>query len=174
MPLLGLLGEVAAEALERLVAVLGVLVGHAVRAAHLLDRLGELVARGAGVDGRLAGEGEQQVLGRDVLVAEPARLLVGAPGAGRIRSWPSAGAAPASPVTVGRASSASLARAANPLRIGARAPQHRHDDAAVLLEQRDEQVLGRDLRVAARAGQPLRGGKRLLGLDGEAICLHKI
>ena len=54
---LGLLGEVAAEALERLVAVLGILVGHAVRAAHLLDRLGELVARGARVDGGLARRG---------------------------------------------------------------------------------------------------------------------
>ena len=39
LALLGGLGEVAAEALERLVALLGVLVGHAVRAAHLLHRL---------------------------------------------------------------------------------------------------------------------------------------
>ena len=57
LAVLGLLGQVAAEALERLVAVLGVLVGHAVRAAHLLDRLGELVARGAGVDGRARPRG---------------------------------------------------------------------------------------------------------------------
>ena len=77
-------------------------------------------------------------------------------------------------MTFGWASSASLARAAHPLRIGARAPEHRHDDAAVLLEQRDEQMLRSDLGVAARAGEPLRSGKRLLGLDGESICLHKI
>ena len=63
------LGEVAAELLERLVLVLGVLVGHAVGAAHLLDCLADLVARGAGIDLRLAREREQQVLGRHVLVA---------------------------------------------------------------------------------------------------------
>jgi hypothetical protein len=26
----------------------------------------------------------------------------------------------------------------------------------------------------ARAGEPLSGRKRLLGLDGESVCLHKI
>ena len=77
-------------------------------------------------------------------------------------------------MTVGSASSASLARRRTALGIGARAPQHRHDDAAVLLEQRDQQVLGSDLGVTARAGEPLRGGERLLGLDCESICLHKI
>ena len=78
LALLGRLGEVAPVGLERLVLVLGVLVGHAVRAAHLLDRLGELLARGAGVDLRVGGQREQQVLGRDVLVAHAARLVVGA------------------------------------------------------------------------------------------------
>ena len=77
-------------------------------------------------------------------------------------------------MTVGWRVERLVGAAAHPLGIGARAPQHRHDDAAVLLEQRDEQVLRRDLGVAARAGEPLRGGKRLLGLDCESICLHKI
>jgi hypothetical protein len=35
-------------------------------------------------------------------------------------------------------------------------------------------MLRRDLGIVAGTGQPLRGGKRLLGLDGESICLHKI
>ena len=78
LALLGRLGQVAPVGLERLVLVLGVLVGDAVRAAHLLDGLGELVARGARVGLRVGGERQQQVLGRDVLVAHAARLVVGA------------------------------------------------------------------------------------------------
>jgi hypothetical protein len=52
--------------------------------------------------------------------------------------------------------------------------QHRHDDAALLLEERDEHVLRRDLRVAARAGDPLGGAERLLRLYRETIWMHKI
>jgi hypothetical protein len=33
--------------------------------------------------------------------------------------------------------------------------------------------MGHGLRVAARAGQPLSGGERLLGLDCESISLHQ-
>ena len=76
-------GEIAAELLQRLVLVLGVLVGDAVRAAHLGDRLQQRVVRRAGVAQRVAGLGlrrgqrQQQVLGGDVLVAELAGLLLG-------------------------------------------------------------------------------------------------
>ena len=91
-----------------------------------------------------------------------------------ISSVESAGALDASPVTVGSASSASLARRRTRLRIGARAAQHRHDDAAVLLEQREQQVLGDHLRVAARAGEAAAAGREgLLGLDCESISLHR-
>ena len=168
---LGRLGEVAAEALERLVAVLGVLVGHAVRAAHLLDGLRELVAGRARVDRRLGGEGEQQVLGRDVLVAHPARLLVGVLEeadqvlAERRRARLAADRG----LGVER-----LVRApAHALRVGPGAAQHGHDDAAVLLEQRQQQMLRRDLRIAARASEALRGRERLLRLDCESVCLHR-
>ena len=34
--------------------------------------------------------------------------------------------------------------------------------------------MGRHLRVAARAGEPLGGGEGFLGLDCESIRLHKI
>ena len=72
-------GQVAAEALERLVLLLGALVGDAVGAAHLGERLQQPLAVGA--DGaqrspggrRCSREREQQVLGRDVVVAELAR-----------------------------------------------------------------------------------------------------
>ena len=77
------LGQVAAVALERLELVLGVLVGDAVRAAHLCERAQQLVARGADRAQRIAGgpgvggQREQQMLGRDVLVAELAHLGLG-------------------------------------------------------------------------------------------------
>ncbi len=163
--------EVAAEALERLVAVLGVLVGHAVRAAHLLDRLGELVARGARVDGGLGREREQQVLGGDVLVAHRARLVVG-----RLEQADEALAerGGACVAADGRRGVERLVReAAHALGIRAGAAQHRDDDAAVLLEQRKEEVMGHDLGVAARAGKALSRGERLLGLDCESISLHQ-
>src|SRR5215213_8661816 len=66
---LGELREVAAELLERLVGALGILRRHALRAAHLLQRGEELVAR-------RDIEREQEVLRRDVLVLELAHLLL--------------------------------------------------------------------------------------------------
>ena len=67
--LAGLGGQVAAVALERLVALLGVLVGDLVAAANLLERREDLRARGAGRAQGVAGaagvgaDREQQVLG---------------------------------------------------------------------------------------------------------------
>ena len=71
LALLGELGQVAAELLERLVGALGVLRGDSLAAADLLQARQQLVAR----DGV---EREQQVLGRDELVLELAHLLLGA------------------------------------------------------------------------------------------------
>ena len=76
-------GQIAAVALERLKLVLGVLVGHAVRAADLLQSLDQLVMGGAIGAQRVARrpgmvrERQQQVLGRHVLVAEIAHLGLG-------------------------------------------------------------------------------------------------
>ena len=173
LALLGGLGEVAAVLLERLVLVLGVLVGDAVRAADLPATASrDLVARGAGVDLRVGGEREQQVLGRHVLVAHRARPRRRRACSSSISAGASAGAA-VGVAADGRQGVERLVRArGGPPRIGARAAQHRHDDAAVLLEQRGEQVLRVRLRGSARAGEPLRGCECLLGLDGEAIGLH--
>ena len=71
LALLGERGEVAAELLERLVGALGILRRHALAAAHLLERAQHLLARED-------VERQQQVLGRDVVVLELARLLLGA------------------------------------------------------------------------------------------------
>jgi hypothetical protein len=82
LALAGLVGEVAAELLQRLEGVLGVLAGHAVPSAHLADGAGQRVVRGAGAAQRVAGaagrlrEGEEEVLRGDVLVAEPAGLAL--------------------------------------------------------------------------------------------------
>ena len=62
------LGQVAAELLERLVGLLGILRGDALAAAHVLDQREQRVARDD-------VEREQQVLGRDVVVVERARLV---------------------------------------------------------------------------------------------------
>ena len=142
-------------------------------AADLLNGLGELVARGAGVDLRIGGERQQQVLGRDVLVAHPAGRLLGALEQVDQRAMPRAGAEEASPVTVGSASSGLVGAPAHALGVGAGAAQHRNHDASLLLEQGEQQVRGSDLGIAARAGKPLRGSEGLLGLDCEAISLHR-
>ncbi len=63
--------------------------------------------------------------------------------------------------------------AADALGVAAGALEHGDDDAAVLLEQREQQMGGSDLGIAARAGKPLRGGEGLLGLDCESISLHR-
>src|SRR5581483_2404154 len=46
------------------------------------------------------------------------------------------------------------------------------DEAVLLLEQHREQVLGRELRVAALVGEALGGLDRLLRLDREAVWVH--
>ena len=66
LALAGRLGEVAAVLLERLVLVLGVLAGDPVAAPHLAQG-GEQVVP---ADAEAVGQGEQQVLGREVLVGE--------------------------------------------------------------------------------------------------------
>ena len=76
-------------------------------------------------------------------------------------------------VSVGSASSRALTSPRSALGVGAELGQHRHDDAAVLLEQHAEQVLGRHLWVAPALGELAGRRDGLLGLDGEAISLHE-
>ena len=156
LPCSALLGQVAAELLERADSVLGGLVGDAVRAADLGDRLRQAVLRGAGGAqrvarlGAVAGQREQQVLGRDVLVLELAHLALGvaqdpdelAGRAGGLAAGADRGQRRRARTCVSRAHGGG---------VGAELGEHGRDDAAVLLEQHDEQVLGRDLRVAARS-----------------------
>ena len=77
------LGQVPAVLLERLELRLGVLIGDAMRAAHLRQGLDQLIVAGAVGAQRVAGaagvsrQGQQDVLGRDVLVAQVAHLGLG-------------------------------------------------------------------------------------------------
>ena len=154
LAVLGRLGQVAPELLERLVAALGILRGDALAAAHLLDPREDLVAR-HGL------EREEEVLGRDEVVLELRLLALGlvedllqrvrdarlhVPGAGRRR--------PPGELL---------------LRLGAQALPVGEE---LLVEQREQQVLRVDLRVPALARQLLGGRDRLLSLNRQPIEVH--
>ena len=146
--------EVAAVALERLDLLLGRLVGDAVRAAHVGERLQQALARRAGGAQRLAGgavvagEREQQVLDGDVLVLERrasrARRRAGSAGA---RATSSARPRCAS---VGSVVERGVDVGAQRVGRDADLAEHGRDEAALLVEQRGEQMQRGDLRVAAR------------------------
>ena len=123
LSLLGRLGQVAAELLERLVAALGILRGDALPAAHLLDPRQDLLARH-----RL--EREEQVLGRDVVVLELLALPVGAVEHARERGRD---------VRLLLAALDRRPRGELPLGVGAEALPVGEQ---LLVEQREQQVLG--------------------------------
>ena len=178
LALLGGAREVAAEALERLVLLLGRLVGDAVRAADVGDRLEDLLAARAVGAQRLAG------LGLDARRARAAgarwrctrREQLASLGLGRAQDAEQL----ARGGRLGRRAGQRRERVQGGVDVGAHArrvdaelAQDREHDAVVLLEQGGEQVLGRRLRVAPARGE--RGGGRdgLLGLDREAVGLHQ-
>jgi hypothetical protein len=174
----GGLGQVAAVALERPVLVLGVLVGDAVAAADLAQRLEQLLTGGADAPQHAAGlagmvrDGQHEMLGRDVLVLQLAHRLLGvtqnldklAGAAGRLDA---AGA-----LQLRQGIECLVVGLAHGRRVDAELAQHRDDDPAVLLEQDGEHVLGHRLRVAALVGQLLCGLQRLLRFDRKAVWLH--
>ena len=153
LPLLGRLGQVAPELLERLVRPLRVLRRDVAAAAYLLDPREDLLAR-------RRRERQEEMLGRDVVVLELPALVVGrvehaCERGGRVRLLAAA--------LDGRK------RVELALRLG---PQALPVGEELLAEQRDEQVLGRHLGVAAAARQLLRLGDRLLALDGQLVEIH--
>ncbi|MEJ7716586.1 MAG: hypothetical protein WKF31_00960 [Thermoleophilaceae bacterium] len=142
-------------------------------AAHRGHRVGHGLARRADVHLRVAGHGQQEVLGGDVLVAEAAGLLLGAAQevAGGALEGGLLGGLPA---RGGQAVERLVRAPAYALGVGARATEHRRHDAAVLLEQRGQHVVRGDLRVAARGREPLGRGDCLLGLGRESVGCHRI
>ena len=157
LPALGSLGQVAAELLQRLVGALRILRGDALAAAHVLDSREQLVAR----DGV---EREQQVLGRDVVVLELLRLVRRAVEHLRERGR-----------RAGLLLDALAARLLRERSLGLGAQRLRVRDEGlrqVLVEEREQQVLGVELGVAEPARALLRRGDRLLRLDGQLVEVH--
>ena len=153
MPVLGGLRQVAAELLQRLVRALGILRRDMPSAADRLDPGEDVLARD-----RL--ERQEQVLARDVVVAEVAPLVVG------LVEQPREGSRD------GGLLLAALDRGERcepPLRLRA---QSLPGAEQLLVEQRREQVIGDDLRVAAPARDLLRCRDGLLALDCQLVEIH--
>jgi hypothetical protein len=169
-------GEVAPELLQRLELVLRRLIGDAVRAAHLGERLQQPLARRAGGAQRVAGgavvggDREQQVLDGDVLVLELAhRALGGAQHGHELGRRRRLGRGRERRQRVERG----VDVGAQDVRRRAQLAQDRHDEAAVgLLEQHGQQVFGGDLCVAPARGEREGCLQGLLRLDREAVSLH--
>ena len=169
LALAGELGEVAAVALERFVGGLGVLAGDALRTADGRERLEDRVARhavlleqaGGGGTSALAGDRDEQVLGADVLVLQPLGFLLGgvgdlaqARGERRLRAA----------VGARRPPQLRPQRRRQRGRIGVHLADDRRHDAVALFEQRQQQVLRRDLGVtlAGRQAAAPRGSLPVL------------
>ena len=116
----------------------------------------------------MGSDRQHQVLCRDVLVAEIAHLLLGVAQDLNELTGPTGGLG-ATGAQLRKCVEARRERLANGPGVDAELAQYRCDDATILLEQHREQVLGRRLRVAPLVGQPLRGLKRLAGLDCESV-----
>jgi len=162
-----LLGEVAGEALERLVLLLGLLVDDAMRAAHPLEgrqqvlavdpRGRQELARGRAL---LVREREQQVLGRDVCVAQRFRLLVGA--VGRLRQLARQGGLPGAARLLGEAVDLALGLGRELGDVQPRLLEQRDDDPVLLREQGVEQMGVVDDGIAAGARRPPAAAPRWL------------
>ena len=170
--------EVAAVLLERLVGRLGGRTRDPLAAADRLQALVQPVARDPeppeGLPGRarlrVVGEGEQEVLGGDVVVLESlgltGRRLEDAPkaigGLDLRRTGATREATQGGLETLQDAPGRDL----ETLEDG------RHD-AVLLSDERVQEMLGLELRVVPFLGQPLRGDDRLLGLLGQLVHVHR-
>ncbi len=172
------LGEVAPEALERLVLVLGVLARHLVAPAHVLERAEQRLVGDAEPAQQVAdaagdlGHREEDVLGGEVVVAEVAPLAVGRLehliGVGR-----ELGGLGRLPVDLRQLGDGLVDPVERRLGRDAETLEHREHDALGLAEERREQVLGRHLGVVALTRQGLRGLEGLAGLPGELVGVER-
>ena len=170
--------QVAGVALQGLVLVLRVRIRDPRGPAHFLERLQEdvlLDARLGEAPGGVAarfGQGHEEVLGRNVFVTEflgdfegaieDARQVAREHGVGRRARDLGA------PIELG------LDLAGERFGIRAEFLENGDDDAVVLLEQGEQEVISGQLRVAAGARIALRLLERFLRLDGELIRAHGV
>jgi hypothetical protein len=176
LALLGQLGEVAGELVERLVGGLRVLIGDRAVAAHREQRLEQRLGRGAGLAQRLAGRAlgrgqrQHEVLGRQELVLQLARL-----GGGRLpdvlepRRQPDVDGGAADGRLLGQRA---VEIGGDDPRVGAELGQDARRHAAVLVDQGVQQVLGHHLGVAASRREVAGRGESFLGLDGQLVESH--
>ena len=167
-------GEVAAIALEGLVAVLGVGVVHPLVASDLAQDREHALAADAVALQRVRGrglpfeQGEEQMLGGDVLVLEgfgfaqarlERRVELGRDMGGRPLGAGKRGESAVDIGTEGRGRDADLAK-------------RRRNHPAFLVEQGPQEMLGHHLGAVVLFGEGLRGAEGLLGFDRELIESH--
>ena len=169
-------GEVAPVLLEGVVLRLRVGVGHPLGAAHRLQGRVDLLRSDPRLlehPGRLAlglaDDGEQEVLGRDVLVLEPGHLVEGRHQHGA-ESGAHGGLGGAD--LLGPRLERRLQARGQRLGLHLEAPQQSGDQALVLVEQGEQEVLGLDGGVLEAGGGRLGGLQCLLGTFGESIQAH--
>ena len=174
----GGLGQVDAVLGQGFVRALRVGAGDPLAAADVLERGEQLVRGGAGlleqtvdVVAAVAGEADQQVLGRDELIAE---LAGGVPrSVGHREGLPrhvrrgDGGAA-----GLGQSVEQLLGGALEGRDVDAGCLEQRHRDAVGLAEQRGEQVDRLDLDVAVGGGPAGGVAHRLLALGGQLVRVH--
>ncbi len=163
LALLGERREVAAELLERLVGALRVLRRDALRAAHLLQGVEQGITRNE-------VEREQQVLCRHELVLELAHLVLGAVEQLGQRGRGTGLLLDAADARLLRERSLGLGTKGGHGRAGTLDERARQ----LLVEQREHEVLGIDLRVAAAPRELVRACDGLLGLDRERLKVHVV
>ncbi len=167
-------GQVAAVLLEGLVGALRVLGRDALAAADALQRLEDgFLAGGMALQQRLGlaaglGDTEEQVLGRDVLVAEATGLRLGALDDG-LGTGVEAERAARDPRPLGERRGDLAAERGQ---VDAKPPERLGRDPVIGLDERAEDVLGIEDRALQPGGGGLGRDDGLLGLLGEAIELH--
>src|SRR5262249_50741874 len=112
------------------------------------------------------GDRHQEVLGGAVLVLQALHLV---PGRVEDGLEPGAHVLPARAADLRELADLGLDIPPDRLRPRAELRQQRADDALLLLDQREQQVLGLDLLVTLTLREPLSSLDRLLGLHGELV-----
>src|SRR5258708_1785957 len=170
-------GEVPGVALQGLVLVLRILIGHTLAAAHVHERLQDGVQGHAGVGQRSAGralpvlrDGHQQVLGRDVLILHRLGLLLRAI---ERRAQPLADVLAAAAAHLRHLLDRRVELRGECLRAHAELAENRRHYAVLLADQRVEQVLGFHRLVSPLAGERLRRLQRFLCLDRQLVQSHR-
>ena len=175
LALAGELGQVAAVLLEGLVAVLGVRVVTVWLPRISLSTLSRAIARGARAlqAPRRPGSSTSSSASSRCSVETYWSLSASASRRACLRMPSSFGETwVAAPCVFGREARLFSTSAARPPGVHPELAERGRDDAALLLEQRLQEVLGRHLRVVALLRQGLGGRQGLLGLHRELVETH--